>query len=246
MSVELNLSNSYFQQTENTLSFNSFHVILSSGNIVMIKHLLNIILLTNFTLAQDAVQNNKNYEKNAFREESEQYSRSNLINNIKSIDIKNVERDRYFKKEIFEKSFYKVYREEKNSIDLISSVGNNMNFGGIWEKYAVINFTPQIYIQPAGFISIYANHYVNCLIPLNAVKDYSKSILVQGIAVVAVENSMKLFLSSNDNWITEVISFGVKNLLLSILIKPFVSSTSNSPSPVLQYDNYYYSMNITF
>lgn len=212
----------------------------------MIKHLLNILLLVNFTLAQETVQSSKNYAKNTVREKDGQYSRSNLINNIKSIDIKNIVRDKYFKEEIFEKSFYKVYKEDESSIDLISSVGSNMNFGGVWEKYAVINFTPQIFIQPAGFLNIYANHYVNFLIPLEAVKEYSKSILLQGLAVLAVDNSIKLFLNGNTNWITEVISFTAKNLLLNILIKPSVSNTSNSPFPVLQYENYYYSMSITF
>ncbi|MBK8551760.1 MAG: hypothetical protein IPL53_12125 [Ignavibacteria bacterium] len=211
----------------------------------MIKNLLNIILLVNITLAQDAVQHNKTKDKKLVAEKNTLYLESNLIDYSKSIH-RNTEVEKYFRKEFFKKSFLKVIKKEDNSFDLISSVGSNMSFGGVWEKYAVINFTPQLFIQPADFINIYANHYLNVLIPLESVKEYSQSIMLQGLAILVVDNSMKLFLNSGNSWVTEVITFAAKNLLLNILIKPSVSNTSNSPLPVLQYENYFYSMSITF
>ena len=211
----------------------------------MIKNLLNIILLVNITLSQDAVQHNKTKDKKLFAEKNTLYLESNLIDYSKSIH-RNTEVEKNFRKETFKKSFLKVIKKEDNSFDLISSVGSNMSFGGVWEKYAVINFTPQLFIQPADFINIYANHYLNVLIPLESVKEYSQSIMLQGLAILVVDNSMKLFLNSGNSWVTEVITFAAKNLLLNILIKPSVSNTSNSPLPVLQYENYFYSMSITF
>lgn len=150
---------------------------------------------------------------------------------------------------IIEEMNFRIFRsqkEEKYTFDLMSSVGSNISFGGFWDKYAVINFTPQINIKPVSFISIYANHYLNCFIPLNGVKEYSRSLILQGIAILAIDNSMKLFLNSSNSWISSIVSFAAKNILINILIKPSINNSSKSPSPVLKYENYYYSMSITF
>ena len=137
-------------------------------------------------------------------------------------------------------------KKERNKIDIVSSFGNNISFGGFWDNYAVINFTPQISIQPAGFISIYANRYLNCLIPLSSLKEYSGSVILQGIAILSIDQSMKLFLQNKTGWISEIISFAAKNLLLNLIIKPSIKNTSNSPSQSLQFENFYYSMSIAF
>ncbi len=136
-------------------------------------------------------------------------------------------------------------RKDKYSFDLMSSVGSNISFGGFWDKYAVINFTPQISIQPVDFINIYANHYLNCLIPISGIKEYSASLILQGAAILAVDNSMKFILNNNKNWILEVVSFAAKNLLIGLLIKPSITDKETS-GQVLHYENFYYSMKITF
>ena len=137
-------------------------------------------------------------------------------------------------------------KKEIEKIDIVSSFGSNISFGGFWENYAVINFTPQISIQPAGFLSIYANHYLNCLIPLSRLKEYSASVILQGFAILSIDQSVKLFLQNKSSWISEIITFAAKNLLLNLIIKPSINNTSNSPSPSLQFENYYYSMSIAF
>jgi len=150
---------------------------------------------------------------------------------------------------IIEKIKFRNFSNEKNErtkVDIVSSFGNNISFGGFWENYAVINFTPQISIQPAEFISIYANHYLNCLIPLSSLKEYSGSVILQGIAILSVDQSMKLFLQKESSWISEIIAFAAKNLLLNLIIKSSINNNSNSNSPSLQFENYYYSMSIEF
>jgi len=137
-------------------------------------------------------------------------------------------------------------KKERYKLDFVSSFGSNISFGGFWENYAVLNFTPQISIQPTGFISIYANHYLNCLIPMNSLKEYSGSILLQGIAILSIDQSMKLLLQNKSGWISEIVAFAAKNLLLNLIIKPAINNTSNSLSPPLQFENYYYYMSIAF
>lgn len=141
------------------------------------------------------------------------------------------------------------FRSDKNvksSFDLMSSVGSNISFGGFRDNYAVINFTPQISIQPAEFIIIYANHYLNCLIPISGIEKYSASVILQGAALLAIDNTMKFFLNIKENWLIEVVSFAAKNLLVGLFIKPSISDSQNSSLNILHYENYYYSMRITF
>lgn len=145
--------------------------------------------------------------------------------------------------EKFHFEYHKSKIQQHYSFDLFNSVGSNINFGGIWDKYAVINFTPQISIQPASFLKIYANRFLNCLIPVDGIKGYSASVIIQSALMLAADNALKLMMNSKNNWITDLISFAAKNLLINILIKP---DLENSKSPALLYESYYYSTSIIF
>jgi hypothetical protein len=212
----------------------------------MIKHFLNILLIVNLTLAQDSIIKNKKITVTKNENNIDLFSNSALIDNGNLITKNDVGSKNVSRIESLEFKFYNEKSTAKNSFDLISSVGGNISFGGVWENYAIVNFTPQLFIKPAGFLSIYANHYINCFIPLEHAKEYSKSILLQSLTVLAVDNSMKYFLNSDNNWIPEVISFIAKNLLLNTILRPAISNSENSPFPILQYENYYYSMSINF
>ncbi len=206
----------------------------------MMKYLLMAVILMDVASAQDSarfykdseidLQNNTASEKlfiiNSDKKTSREKSRSERIENI---DLR----------------FNKSKEKEEYSFDLMSSVGSNISFGGFWENYAVINFTPNVYVQPVSFISIYADHNVNCLIPVNEIKEYSKIIALQSLSILAVDNSIKLLFPSAQ-WVPQIISFAAKNLLINFIIKPSIERSLNSVTPLLEYENYYYSVSITF
>ncbi|MDQ3020880.1 MAG: hypothetical protein M3R36_09960 [Bacteroidota bacterium] len=141
--------------------------------------------------------------------------------------------------------FANTKKEEKYSFDIISSVGSNISFGGFWDKYALLNFTPQMYIKPLSFISIYANNNLYCLIPLKGIKEHFQSVTIQGLSILAIDNSMKLFFPDN-HWIPQLISFAAKNLLINFVIKPSFKKSNNSDTQILDFENYYYSVSINF
>lgn len=205
----------------------------------MMKYLFFILIVMNAALAQDSVyHDNNNILPLKNIRSIEKISKNNLS------EKKSEDRKRKDRIESLAFGIFKAAKEE-HTFDIISSVGGNISFGGFWDKYAVINFTPSMYIQPLDFISIYANNNLNCLIPISEIKDYSKTIVLQGLAILAVDNSMKMMFSSRQ-WIPQLISFAAKNLLINYVIKPAIERTINSPSPILEYEYHYYAVSIRF
>lgn len=208
---------------------------------VSFKYILIFCLSAEFLFSQE-IQTQKEKEAVRYKENLSDavITKSEKYNSTKAAEVKT---------RIIEEIKFRNFsneKKERNKIDIVSSFGNNISFGGFWDNYAVINFTPQISIQPAEFIRIYANHYLNCLIPLSSLKEYSGSVILQGIAILSIDQSIKLFLQNKTGWISEIISFAAKNLLLNLIIKPSINNTKNSPSQSLQFENYYYSMSIAF
>ena len=122
---------------------------------------------------------------------------------------------------------------------LITSFNSNFHFAGFWGKYAVINVTPQMYIKPFEFISIYANHSTSMYIPVAEVKDHFKSLAIEGAAILAVDNSVKLLFSSHP-LLQSLISFAAKNLMISVIKKTFADVK------VHEFKYYYYAVSIRF
>ena len=208
---------------------------------VGLKYIIIFFLSAEFAFSQE-IQTEKEKEAVRYKDKLSYavIAKSEKYNSTKAAEVKT---------KIIEEIKFRNFsneKKERNRFDIVSSFGKNISFGGFWENYAVVNFTPQINIQPAGFLSIYANHYLNCLIPLNSLKEYSGSVIMQGIAILSIDQSMKLFMQNKTSWISEIVSFAAKNLLLNLIIKPSINSTSNSSSPSLQFENYYYSMSIAF
>ncbi len=130
--------------------------------------------------------------------------------------------------------------ETFHSHGIISSFRSNINFGGFYQKYAIINFTPQMSIKPFDFINIYANHSSSIYVPISEVKNYFKSLAIKGAAVLAIENSLRFVLPPNQI-MQSVAGFVLKNLVISLLERSLYK-----PDAVVEFKNYYYSVNIRF
>jgi len=122
---------------------------------------------------------------------------------------------------------------------IISSFNNNFHFAGFWDKYAIINVTPQMYIKPFDFISIYANHSTSMYIPVAEVKEHFKSLAFEGTAILVIDNSVKFLLSSKP-LLQSIINFFAKNLAINFIKKTF--EENNIP----EFKYYYYAVNIRF
>jgi len=122
---------------------------------------------------------------------------------------------------------------------LVSSFNNNFHFAGFWNKYAIINVTPQMYIKPFDFISIYANHSTSMYIPIAKVKEHFKSLAVEGAAVLAIDNSVK-FLFSSKPLLQSVVNFIAKNIAISFIKKSFEGEK------ITEFKYYYYAVSIRF
>jgi len=133
---------------------------------------------------------------------------------------------------------------EKLKFDIISSYRNNIHFGGFWNGYAIVNFTPAMYIQPFDFISVYAIHHISMYIPIKGITENIKSLVIESAAVLAVDNSVKFLLSSN-HIVQSIVGFAAKNLVISFL-RNIINNTNNNPSGLLEFKYYYYSVSIRF
>ena len=129
--------------------------------------------------------------------------------------------------------------------DFFSSAGSNINFGGMYERYVFMNFTPQLSIRPADFIDIYANYNLLKVIPLEEINSQAYSFLIQSMAIIGTETVFKLTLDP-DSWITDVISFASKNIILNLVIKPLIKDKNRKMLPWIQDESFYYSVSIKF
>jgi hypothetical protein len=125
---------------------------------------------------------------------------------------------------------------------LSASFRSNVRFGGFWEKWAIINFSPSIFISPFSFINIYADHKISFFIPMTAIKDEVKNLCIQGAALLAVDNAFRFFIKS-DELIPVITNFALKNIVLTLVNK---SINHKKGSEVYEYNSMYYSMSIRF
>lgn len=125
---------------------------------------------------------------------------------------------------------------------LSSSYRNNIRFGGFWNKYAIINFTPSFYIKPFSSVSVYAIHSYSCFVPIDGIKEHAKSLFIQGAAVLAVDNSIK-FLFSSEDIIPKIAGFVFKTIIITEIMKSVNKDKTN-----LMYENriFRYSVSIRF
>jgi hypothetical protein len=136
----------------------------------------------------------------------------------------------------------KLKNKIKQAFNIISSFRENIRFGGFWDKYAIINFTPSVNIKPFDFISINANQNLSCFIPVQGIKEHFKSLCIQGAALLAVDNSIKLLFGAN-RIIPSVAGYAAKNIIISLLRRMIEKKSNNQ---VYSYNSYNYSVNIRF
>ena len=132
--------------------------------------------------------------------------------------------------------------KEERTFNIVSSFRGNIRFGGFWDRYAIVNFTPVMYIKPFDFLSIYANHNLSYFIPIKAVKEHFKLMAIQSAAVLIIDNSIKhLFPASG--MIKSICSFLLKNIVIFYMKKPL---RENGNDRILEFDQLYYSISLRF
>jgi hypothetical protein len=128
-------------------------------------------------------------------------------------------------------------RPEKN---LITSISENIEMGGISGKFAVISFTPKLNIEPVEFISIYADQNVRYLIPIKTINEHLQLLFFQSAYILAIDNFMNLW-SRTPTIIQSIAGFIAKNIISSLVNG---SIDNSSKSKTYSITTYYYSIKI--
>lgn len=124
----------------------------------------------------------------------------------------------------------------------VASFRENIHFAGFWNHYAILNFTPAVNLQPFDFITINASQNLSCYIPIHGIKEHFGTLVAHGVAILAVDNSVKLFFGTN-RILPSIAGFVLKNIITTLITASFNKQSKNK---VFSYNNYYYSMNIRF
>lgn len=182
------------------------------------------------------------------RPDNSEYSRSTILSSVN--DEVSADSELEFQNRVsylMDNQFRKLFRKEVQEFrfDLVSSVGSNISFGGIYEKYAFINFTPNMFIRPADGIQIYANHNLLKVVPLEDINNAAGSLILQSIVLVAAENTVNLIVNER-TWVSDLVSFTLKNILIGMLVRPVVKISNRKMIPWIQDESFYYSVSIRF
>lgn len=206
-----------------------------------IKYFIIFILTVNsafsqklqFNRSKDALIHNATEIYNAANESESTFSKVVNTNALKS-GINKIHFENLFRTET-----------DNNSSGFFSDLTGNFNFGSITENYAYVSFTPKMYIQPADFISIYANHNLLKLFPITEMNKYAYSIFIQSLALAGTQKSFELLFESK-SWLSDLAIFAAKNLVLNLVIKPVTKPDNRELLPWIQDESFYYSVSIRF
>lgn len=124
----------------------------------------------------------------------------------------------------------------------VASFRENIHFAGFWDHYAILNFTPAVNLQPFDFMTINASQNLSCYIPIHGIKEHFGTLVAHGAAILAVDNSVKLFFGSG-RMLPSIAGFVLKNIITTLITASFNKKSQNK---VYSYNNYYYSMSIRF
>lgn len=130
-------------------------------------------------------------------------------------------------------------KEPSPPATIINSFKSNIHFGGFWNHYAIINFTPDMFVKPFDFISIYASHNTSVYIPISEAKSYIKTLAIKSLAIVAIDNSIRFLLPPN-KILQSLAGFAAKNIVMSFL------KTTSGGNPALEFKYFYYAVSIRF
>lgn len=132
--------------------------------------------------------------------------------------------------------------KEESTFNIVSSFRQNIRFGGFWDRYAIVNFTPDMYIKPFDFISIYAVHNSSYFIPIKAVKEHFKLMAIQSTVILAIDNSVK-FLLPLSKTLKSIAGFILKNVVINSFMKDIINKGSDK---IFEQGNYYCAVSVRF
>jgi hypothetical protein len=125
---------------------------------------------------------------------------------------------------------------------ILASFRNNIRFGGFWEQYAIINFSPSVFVSPFDFISVYGNHTTSYYIPRLEIKNSVKPLILEGAAVLAVDNGIR-FLLGTEGLVPAVVNFALKNIVFGFLKNNLKDNWGKETN---WYNSYFYSVSVRF
>jgi hypothetical protein len=210
---------------------------------VVIKYILLLVSIPAIVLAQKNEPGKKIHLFNNAQDAPASIINTSKVNSLiktstpdKQDDIKNF----FAEKHTFAKPQNKSKIE--SAFSLVSSVRKNIRFAGFWRRFAILNFTPNVYLQPSDNVSIFANHTYSCFIPIKGIKEHFKMLCIQGASILAVDNAVK-FIFGSDKMIPAIAGFALKTIIINS-----VMSTINKGKKTKIHDNvsYRYSINIRF
>lgn len=140
------------------------------------------------------------------------------------------------------KMFAPQQSKQDEKFDPVSSFRSNIRFGGFWDRYAIVNYTPALNIAPFSFMDISAYHNMSYFVPVKAVKEHFKSMVVQSAAVLGIETAFR-YIKILPPMLQQIISFFCKNAVLQYMQKRVLNEGTDR---VFRHINYYYSMRIRF
>jgi hypothetical protein len=203
----------------------------------VIKYSFLLIILTSYpALSQDKFEISKSEESSELPElVPSQLSENNSLNESVNQRKEILYRYRY---DPMEQS--RRIMKEENRFNIVSSFRSNIRFGGFYDRYAIVNFTPQMSFKPAEFISVYAHHNISYFVPIQSAKEHFTSMAAQGAAILAVDNIVKHILPAGII-LRSITGFILKNTVIHFMTRSILGKGNDK---VLEYDFYYYSVSI--
>lgn len=215
----------------------------------MIKHVIKILLaaycLHSISFSQDIRQVNPvnvtvetNYDSKYLLQQELNSTKNSISKQSDAEKIQIIELYRYS----FDLMNTSKKIKEESTFNIVSSFRQNIKFGGFWDRYAIVNFTPDMYIKPFDFVSIYAVHNSSYFIPIKAVKEHFKLMAVQSAAILAIDNTIKHLLPAS-KMIKAIAGFLLKNIVINSLLGEIISKGSDK---IFEQGSYYCSLSIRF
>ncbi|MBI5727710.1 MAG: hypothetical protein HY965_07650 [Ignavibacteriales bacterium] len=211
----------------------------------MTKHVIKILLvfycILPHSLSQDKVQVLNESDNVKLNSTKSIISVEPFVNeSLHESQIKSKSEELYrYSFDLLQKS--KVLKEER-TFNIVSSFRQNIRFGGFWDRYAIVNFTPDMYIKPFDFLSVYAVHNSSYFIPVKAIKEHFRLLAIQSAAILVIDNSVKHLMQAG-KMIRTITGFLLKNIVINTLLDDILSRGSDR---IFEQGSYYCAVSIRF
>lgn len=215
----------------------------------MIDHVIKILLaaycLQSISFSQD-IRQVKPVNETGENNYDSKYLLQQELNSTKNSATKQSESEKIQSIELYRYSFDLMQKgkkiKEESTFSIVSSFRQNIRFGGFWDRYAIVNFTPDMYIKPFDFISIYAVNNTSYFIPIIAIKEHIKLMAIQSAVILAIDNSVK-FLLPIGKTLKAIVGFLLKNVVINSFTKDIINRGNDR---IFEQGNYYYAVSVRF